>query len=85
MDGGYSNWTISECSATCGGGVKTYTRTCTSPPPSFGGKDCSDLGPYQKREPCNEEACRKLEFYLLFLLNSFFVALIIMFSSASCL
>ena len=64
MDGGYTNWTISECSVTCGGGVKTYIRTCTNPPPSNSGKDCYDLGPSQKTESCNEEACDKLEFFL---------------------
>ena len=64
VDGGYSDWTISECSATCGGGVQIYTRTCTNPPPSNSGKDCSSRGPSFKREPCNEQACRKLELCL---------------------
>ena len=76
VDGGYSNWTISECSETCGEGVQIYTRTCSNPPPSNSGKDCSDLGPAQKTEPCNEQECRKLEFYLL-LLNYFSVTLLL--------
>ena len=60
VDGGYSEWeTTSNCSATCGGGTKTLTRTCTNPPPSNSGKDCSDLGAAQKTLPCNEQECRK--------------------------
>ena len=66
MNGGYSKWTISECSVTCGEGVKTLKRTCTNPPPSNGGKNCSELGPAMKNVPCNEQECRKFEFFTLF-------------------
>ena len=66
MNGGYSKWTSSECSATCGEGVKTLTRTCTNPPPSNGGKNCSELGQAMKNVSCNEQACRKFEFLNLF-------------------
>ena len=59
MNGGYTNWTISDCSVTCGGGVKTFTRTCTNPPPANGGKNCSELGPAKKTAACNEQGCRK--------------------------
>ena len=38
----------------------TLTRTCTNPPPSNGGKDCSELGPAEKTLACNEQECRKL-------------------------
>ena len=64
VDGDYTEWSASECSVTCGVGTKTLTRTCTNPPPSNGGKDCSDLGPAQETETCHEQACRKLEFHL---------------------
>ncbi|KAL9951960.1 hypothetical protein ACROYT_G044721 [Oculina patagonica] len=57
IDGGYTDWSASECSVTCGGGTKTLTRTCTNPPPSNGGKDCSELGPAEMTEECNTEAC----------------------------
>jgi len=50
---------------TCGGGTKSLTRTCTNPPPSNGGKNCSDLGPAEEMASCNEQGCRKLELYLL--------------------
>ena len=59
VNGGYTNWTISKCSVTCGGGVKTFTRTCTNPPPANGGKNCSELGPANKTASCNEQGCRK--------------------------
>ncbi|KAL9951951.1 hypothetical protein ACROYT_G044709 [Oculina patagonica] len=59
VDGGYSDWSSSECSATCGGGTQTLTRTCTNPPPSNGGKDCGELGPAKKTVSCNEDECSK--------------------------
>ena len=59
IDGGYSEFSESECSVTCGGGIKNLTRTCTNPPPSNGGKDCSELGPAEKTVSCNEAECRK--------------------------
>ena len=62
IDGKYTEWKESECSVTCAGGVKTFIRTCTSPPPSNGGKDCTELGPSEKTESCNTEECRE---YLL--------------------
>ena len=62
VDGGYTDWSISECSVTCGGGTQTLTRTCTNPPPSNGGKDCSGLGLTEKTISCNEQECRKSDF-----------------------
>ena len=41
VNGNWSPWsTWSSCSATCGGGKRTRTRTCTNPAPANGGKDC---------------------------------------------
>ena len=60
IDGKYTEWKESECSATCGGGVITKTRTCTNPAPQHGGKDCSELGPAEMTLSCNEQECRKL-------------------------
>ncbi|KAL9951955.1 hypothetical protein ACROYT_G044715 [Oculina patagonica] len=57
VDGGYTEWSISECSVTCGGGTQTLTRTCTNPSPSNGGKDCSELGPDEKTISCSEQEC----------------------------
>ena len=58
VNGGYSDWMpYSVCSKTCGGGVQTRKRTCTNPPPSNGGKDCSGLGPDNTTRECNNQTC----------------------------
>ncbi|XP_022809371.1 netrin receptor UNC5C-like [Stylophora pistillata] len=57
IDGGYTEWSESTCSVSCGGGEKSLTRTCTNPPPSNGGKDCSELGSAEKTVSCNEAEC----------------------------
>ncbi|KAM7424852.1 hypothetical protein ABFA07_023642 [Porites harrisoni] len=57
VNGGYTNWTISECSVSCGGGVKILTRSCTNPPPANGGKNCDELGPTNMTDSCNEQEC----------------------------
>ena len=59
IDGGYTEWSESECSVTCGEGTKILTRTCTNPSPSCGGKNCSELGPDLTTIPCDEGECRK--------------------------
>ena len=59
LDGGYTEWTISPCSETCGPGYKTFARTCTNLPSSNGGKNCDELGTAMKLVPCNEQECRK--------------------------
>ena len=65
IDGGYTDWSKpSECSVTCGGGTQTLTRTCTNPPPSNGGRDCSSLGPAQKKQNCNTQECRRFNLFL---------------------
>ena len=51
IDGGWSDY--SDCSATCGVGIKS--RTCTNPRPDFGGVECE--GDYTLS--CNEVPCRK--------------------------
>ena len=58
VDGGYGpfgNW--SSCSATCGGGNTTRTRSCSNPIPAMGGKDCSPFGPPVEVMKCNEQKC----------------------------
>jgi len=49
VDGAWTSW--SACNATCGGGYQT--RTCTNPPPSEEGADCT--GP--SVGPCNSQGC----------------------------
>ncbi|XP_052700326.1 coadhesin-like isoform X2 [Crassostrea angulata] len=55
VDGGWSRWQHTSCSVTCGGGVKSYTRTCTHPSPSPGGHKCP--GPSTRSEVCNTQPC----------------------------
>ncbi|XP_027058955.1 A disintegrin and metalloproteinase with thrombospondin motifs adt-1-like isoform X3 [Pocillopora damicornis] len=41
VHGAWSVWSSwSACGKTCGGGVRERTRSCTNPPPYFGGKGC---------------------------------------------
>ena len=53
-DGGWTefgDW--SDCSAECGGGTQTRTRTCTNPAPARGGADC--VGEGEETRECNIE------------------------------
>ena len=49
----WSDWT--ECSASCGGGQQSRTRTCTNPEPAFGGNQCS--GDSEETQSCNDAKC----------------------------
>jgi hypothetical protein len=56
VDGGYTEWSqFGDCSATCGDGFKTKTRTCTNPVPSGGGKQC--VGESSETSECNVGVC----------------------------
>ena len=56
VDGGYSDFgDWSECSAECGGGTQTRTRTCTNPAPENGGADCVE--DCSETRECNEQGC----------------------------
>lgn len=55
VDGGWSRWQPTSCSVTCGGGVKSFARTCTHPSPASGGHKCQ--GPSTKSEVCNTQPC----------------------------
>ena len=55
-DGNWADWKDwSDCPVTCGGGVQERSRTCTNPPPTFGGKECS--GESEETRSCNEDPC----------------------------
>ncbi|XP_065656134.1 uncharacterized protein LOC136081827 isoform X2 [Hydra vulgaris] len=61
VDGGLSEWSqFSECSATCGDGMKVRMRTCTNPTPSKNGKDC--VGPLFEVDNCTLGQCSEPEF-----------------------
>lgn len=53
IDGGWSAW--GGCSASCGGGIKSRTRSCTNPAPQYGGANCS--GSSSESASCNTQSC----------------------------
>ncbi|XP_078662008.1 SCO-spondin-like [Branchiostoma floridae x Branchiostoma belcheri] len=56
VDGGWSpwsNWTV--CTVSCGGGTQSRSRTCDSPVPDHGGRDCEGTGQQFRR--CSMQAC----------------------------
>lgn len=56
QDGGWSDWSQwSQCSADCGGGTQSSTRTCTNPAPQNGGAQCT--GTSTKSQSCNIDPC----------------------------
>ena len=64
IDGGYTDWSASKCSVTCGGGTQILTRTCTNPPPSNGGKNCSGLGQLKRHKGVARKNVVSLFFFL---------------------
>ncbi|KAI8502229.1 hypothetical protein Bbelb_198170 [Branchiostoma belcheri] len=64
IDGGWSEWVDDgPCSATCGDGMISQSRTCTEPSPAYGGADCTleddiTTGLTESRTvPCNIPPC----------------------------
>ncbi|CAL1547996.1 unnamed protein product [Lymnaea stagnalis] len=56
VDGSWSEWSdFSECSTSCGPGVSKRVRTCDSPLPQFGGKNC--IGPDINTKKCEIIKC----------------------------
>ena len=69
VDGGWSvfgDW--SECSADCGGGTQTRSRTCTNPAPAHGGADCE--GDAEQEQACNTDPCPGIIQKLSLIFNS---------------
>ena len=55
-DGGWSSYgDWSACSAVCGGGTQTKTKTCTNPASQYGGLDC--VGEDSETRDCNVYSC----------------------------
>lgn len=50
----YSRW--GHCSVTCGNGLQSRSRSCTSPPPSNGGRYC--FGSAHQSQPCYNAPCK---------------------------
>lgn len=50
---GYTPWSCwSDCDASCGDKIQSRERSCTNPPPSLPGFDCSGLGPAIEVRQC---------------------------------
>ena len=56
----FGDW--SDCSAECGGGTQTRTRTCTNPAPARGGADC--VGEGEETRACNTDDCEPYTMYI---------------------
>ncbi|XP_045208717.2 coadhesin-like [Mercenaria mercenaria] len=55
-NGGWSTWAgWTSCSLSCGGGLRSHSRSCTNPRPSSLGKFCD--GTPSEVELCNTESC----------------------------
>jgi len=44
-----------QCSDSCGGGLKQQVRSCTNPLPQCGGDECD--GEQYRNVPCNTQCC----------------------------
>merc|ERR1712048_1196021 len=56
VDGSFGRWSLfSKCSKDCGGGQMTRSRSCDSPKPQHGGKDC--VGDKIETKACNTQNC----------------------------
>ncbi|NXL62869.1 ATS7 metalloproteinase, partial [Chordeiles acutipennis] len=56
IDGGWSSWSSwASCSRSCGAGVQSAERQCSSPTPKYGGRYC--LGERKRFRICNVKPC----------------------------
>ncbi|NXX96272.1 ATS7 metalloproteinase, partial [Centropus bengalensis] len=56
LDGGWSSWSPwNSCSRSCGAGVQSAERQCSSPTPKYGGRYC--LGERKRFRICNVRPC----------------------------
>ena len=60
----WNDWTVGACSATCGDGMRTDTRT-EKISAAYGGEECK--GPASIQEVCNIQDCPGIEEKYLFL------------------
>lgn len=71
VNGRWSKWAAwSKCSRTCGQGKQTRNRTCTNPPPKYGG---TCVGPATQTKSCLVKKCPGLWNLKCFLNFSLFI------------
>ena len=71
VNGRWSKWAAwSKCSRTCGQGKQTRNRTCTNPPPKYGG---TCVGPATQTKSCLVKKCPGLWNLKCFLNYSLFI------------
>ncbi|XP_050404334.2 uncharacterized protein LOC126820417 isoform X1 [Patella vulgata] len=58
VNGGWSTWSNTRCSVTCGQGTRTRFRHCNNPTPANGGTGC--IGKGSGNIDCNLEECPEL-------------------------
>ncbi|VDI50479.1 Hypothetical predicted protein [Mytilus galloprovincialis] len=56
VDGGWTDWSWSKCSVSCGSGTQTGSRSCTNPAPLHGGNAC--VGETTKVQECSSYLCQ---------------------------
>lgn len=57
VDGGWGEWSpFTECTVTCGGGVKSRNRVCNSPIPDPDGNPCDPVNA-SETQACNTQSC----------------------------
>lgn len=57
IDGGWSEWNNTVCSAECGGGNIMQERLCNNPVPQGGGAVCVGQSQRQSNIKCNDQSC----------------------------
>ena len=55
VHGGWSDWSVGNCSELCDGGIENKTRICNNPVPSCGGINC--VGEAVETMECNTLPC----------------------------
>ena len=56
VHGGWTVWEdATQCSDSCGGGLKQQVRSCTNPVPQCGGDECD--GEQKRNVSCNTQCC----------------------------